>query len=200
MAQDFERAKDRRADDLADRSPAEIRADMARTRSALDDKLGALEDKVANKVQFAKDKVEEVRDKAKDVAQKVKRSFDLPYQVRQHPWPALGASVLVGVVLGSFGGDSDSETKAPRLDHGENGFGGSSSLRGSEVAPRRPGMFAEELRYLRETAIGAMMSLVRNGLKQTFPGLAPQTARVVDGITRKLGGEPIGDVFRGPAD
>ena len=42
------------------------------------------------------------------------------------------------------------------------------------------------------------MSLLRNSLKQTFPGLGPQATRVIDGITRKLGGEPVEDVFHAP--
>jgi hypothetical protein len=166
---------------------------MHRTREALADKIGALEDEVTCRVHAVKEKVREG-------AEKVKHAFDLPYQVRQHPWPMFGASVVVGLVIGSLTRDSDvreADDLGRRLE-----FGGGNRLVGrEEVEPRpaKPGLFAEEFRGLRQAAIGAMMSLVRNGLRQTFPGIAPQTDRVVDGLTRKLGGEPVENVFEAPA-
>jgi ElaB/YqjD/DUF883 family membrane-anchored ribosome-binding protein len=199
MAQEYETAKERRADDV-DRSPEAIHAEMIATRSALADKVEALEDRVSNKVRAVQAKVDHVRDSIKDAGEKVKRSFDLPYQVRQHPWPMVGASVLVGVVLGSIGRDS-SESRHSLDERSDFGRGRFVDDDEPEIRRSRPGFFSEELRGLREAAIGAMMSLVRTGLRNTFPGVAPQTDRIVDGMTRKLGGQPVqGDLFTDRAD
>lgn len=194
MAQEYEAPRNRQTHDV-DRSPEAIHAEMDRTREALANKIEALEDEVTSKVHAVKEKVREG-------AEKVKHAFDLPYQVRQHPWPMFGASVVVGLVIGSLTGDSeirDADKPGRRLE-----FGGGNRLVGREDdddlrPPAKPGIFAEELRMLRQAAVGAMMSLVRNGLRETFPGLAPQTDRAVDGITRKLGGEPVESVFEAPA-
>ena len=190
MAQKFEARKNGRADDV-NRSPERIHAEMAATRAALADKIDALEDKVTAKVNAVK-----------HAGETMKRSFDLPYQVRQHPWPMIGASVLVGIVLGTVtaGGDSDE-----RRNHGEDridefprrAYGAEASL--PVNLPVKNGFFAEEIRGLKQAAVGALMSIVRNGLRDAFPGLAPQTDRAVDGITRKLGGEPVRNVFEPPA-
>jgi ElaB/YqjD/DUF883 family membrane-anchored ribosome-binding protein len=173
---------------------------MSQTRAALADKIDALEYKVTSRVEAVKAKVDDVRDSIREGTAKVKRGFDLPYQVRQHPWPALGASVVVGLVLGSLTGDHDDDR--PRTDEFESGFERRNRQTGhddSRRGPAKAGMFSDEFRSLKQAAVGAIMSLVRNSLRQTFPGVATQTDRAVDGITRKLGGEPVENVFEAPA-
>jgi ElaB/YqjD/DUF883 family membrane-anchored ribosome-binding protein len=184
MAQEFEARKNGRADGV-NRSPERIHAEMAATRAALSDKIDALEDKVTSKVNAVK-----------HAGETVKRSFDLPYQVRQHPWPMIGASVLVGIVLGTVtAGDSDE----PRNHRDERNDEFPRRAYGAEASlPARNGFFSEEIRGLKQAAVGALMSLVRNGLRDAFPGIAPQTDRAVDGLTRKLGGEPVRNVFEAP--
>ena len=184
MAQESQARKNGRADD-ENKSPERIHAEMAATRAALADKIDALEEKVSTKVNAVK-----------HAGETFKRSFDLPYQVRQHPWPMVGASVLVGIVLGAVtGGDSDERRN--HLDERTDEF--PRRAYGAEASlPSRPGIFADEIRSLKQAAVGALMSLVRNGLRDAFPGIAPQTDRAVDGLTRKLGGEPVRDMFEGP--
>jgi len=46
--------------------------------------------------------VENVKETMDDTVTKVKQSFDLRYQVEQHPWLMVGGSVVVGSVLASF--------------------------------------------------------------------------------------------------
>jgi hypothetical protein len=137
-------------------------------------------------------------DAVKEKVQAVKRSFDLPHQVRQHPWPMVGASIAVGFVLGKLRGHHEDESRSIALGQSPVLGDGTASREDAKRFRRRPGMFAEEADLLRQTAVGAVMALVRNALKTSFPGIAPQTDRLVDGITRKLGGEPVAGLFDPP--
>jgi hypothetical protein len=157
---------------------------MARTRSALETKVGALEER-------ARDQARKVRDRFESAKQSVKNSVNLAHHVRQHPWPAFGASVLVGVVLAGVTRRRDPAFDRPRFDEG---FGASHLADHAPVATKR-GMFAEELHQLRRTGVGAVMALVKKGLRNKFPGTAAQTDRIIDGMTRKLGGDPMEPIF-----
>ena len=164
-----------------DRSPEAICAEMALTRSALTGKLELLEDRVQDKIQRVRAKVDSVQDTVHGAVETVKRTFDLPYQVRQHPWPMVGASVAAGMVLARL-----VERREPAVEQ-------------ENYEAQRPNrftaMFGDELHFLQRTAVGAVMSLVRNSLNKSFPGMAPETQRVIDGLTRKLGGEPVDPSF-----
>ena len=48
--------------------------------------------------------VEHVKGTVGDTVATVKRTFDLPSQTEQHPWPMVGGAVLVGYMLGRWGG------------------------------------------------------------------------------------------------
>jgi ElaB/YqjD/DUF883 family membrane-anchored ribosome-binding protein len=161
---------------------------MIRTRSALAVKVEALEDTISGKVHDVKARVETVKHNVNQAVQKTKEAFDLPRQVREHPWPAFGASIALGLVLGSV---------SQRLGR-SNGPSGHDDLTPGRSLTRRPGMFAEEMRAFRGAAVGALMSFLRDEVRHSFPGIAPQTDRVFDGITRKMGGEPVDDVFQEP--
>jgi hypothetical protein len=172
-----------------DRSLEAIQDDMEQTRYALTDKLEELEHRVT-------DKIETVRSKYEGAVDTVKRTFDLPYQVRRHPWPMFGASVAAGIVLARLTGGRE---PGPRALNGANDVGGTDFH--APVPKRRyDGLFADELHYLQRAAVGAVMSLVKDSLVRSFPQMAPQTERVIDGITRKLGGEPVAPGFRDPID
>jgi ElaB/YqjD/DUF883 family membrane-anchored ribosome-binding protein len=203
MAQEPE-AKRRRTNDV-DGSPEAIHAEMAATRASLAGKVEALEEKVTRKVDHVKAKVEHAKDSIRRAGEKVKLTFDLPHQVREHPWPMFGASVVAGLIIGSITRDSDvaadrKEDNDFQLEFGRRVKKLAAQTEDAPRPPAQPGLFAEEFRYLRQAAVGAMMSLVRDGLRQTFPGIAPQTDRAVDGITRKLGGEPIRNLFGTPPE
>ena len=51
--------------------------------------------------------------------------------------------------------------------------------------------FEEEIHKLKGVVIGAAMGLARDWLKETAPAVSQQIEEVMDGATRKLGGEPI---------
>jgi len=191
--------------------PEEIRAEMADTRSALTEKLVALEDRVKSTVESAQFTVEQtvetVKESVHDTVRSVKRTFDVSYQVDQHPWAMVGASVAAGFMLGK------ALTEKPPVVIASNGIGNGhpnslSAMTGS--APRREhsvvrhsakrssakkgflGQFHEEIGMLEKAAIGTMMGLARDWLKQAIPPLAPHLEKVMDSATTKMGGEPVG--------
>jgi len=90
-----------------------VRDTLEETKTAVDDIVenvkGTVEvtvDAVKETVDGAKSTVENivenVKDTMDDTVTKVKRSFDLRYQVEQHPWLMLGGSVIAGSVLASL--------------------------------------------------------------------------------------------------
>jgi ElaB/YqjD/DUF883 family membrane-anchored ribosome-binding protein len=71
-----------------------IRQDIDHIRDQMTEKIAAIEDKVKGQVN--------------DTVENVKQAFDIKQQVGDHPWAALGVSLLAGYVLGTLG-DSDDE-------------------------------------------------------------------------------------------
>ena len=97
--------------------PDVIRQEIEQTRSSLTGKIETLENEVRDTVQTAKATVEETIQTAKATVQEtidtvkgtvqgtvesVKQTFDVPYQVRRHPWAMFGASCLAGLAVGSL--------------------------------------------------------------------------------------------------
>lgn len=95
--------------------PEVIRRQMEAQRASLAEKLETLENKivrtvdeareaVAETVQTVKDSVQSSVDTVKDTVntsvETVKETFDLPLQVRRHPWAMFGGSIAFGFVAG----------------------------------------------------------------------------------------------------
>jgi len=87
-----------------DEKPDVIRQEIEATRSSLAEKLEALEGQVkgtiSNVSQSVEDTVAKVKSTVNDTVETVKRTFDLPYQVDQHPWAMAGCSLLAGLAVG----------------------------------------------------------------------------------------------------
>src|SRR4029077_13252856 len=88
--------------ELAEQDTDEMRQEIDCTRSAMADKLEALEDRVMGTVQSAQETVQDSIQMAKDTVATVKRSFDVKYQVEQHPWAMVGGCFFVGLALGGL--------------------------------------------------------------------------------------------------
>jgi ElaB/YqjD/DUF883 family membrane-anchored ribosome-binding protein len=88
--------------DVTEQNTDELRQEIDCTRAALADKVEALEDKVMGTVQSAQETVDDSIQMAKDTVATVKRTFDIKYQVEQHPWLMVGGCVLAGVAAGSL--------------------------------------------------------------------------------------------------
>src|SRR6266403_6149798 len=69
-----------------DQEPSNVRREIEHTQAAMAEKLEMLEERARETVEEAK------------VA--VKQTVDVHHQVDQHPWEMVGASVLVGYMLG----------------------------------------------------------------------------------------------------
>jgi ElaB/YqjD/DUF883 family membrane-anchored ribosome-binding protein len=187
-----------------DPEPDVIQNEIEETRSALTEKLSALEGEIRGTVVEAKETVEDtictVKETVQDTVQTVKQTFDLEYQTQRHPWVMLGGSVVAGFVVGRLllgprsslaGTLAEPSTgggfPAPR--HNGNGF---------TAAPSKPSLlnritdqFGDELREVKEIAIGAAMGVARDLIKRAIPVLAPQIEKVINSATSKMGGEPI---------
>jgi len=85
-----------------------IRQDIDHIRDQMTEKIAAIEDKVKGQVN--------------DTVENVKQAFDIKQQVGDHPWAALGVSLLAGYVLGTLG-DSDSDEPQYRYDYNKHDQG-----------------------------------------------------------------------------
>jgi uncharacterized protein YjbJ (UPF0337 family) len=156
--------------------------------------------------------VENVKDTMDDTVTMVKHSFDLQYQVDQHPWAMLGGSVLAGYLLGRLGAADKSSYRTRRLWTGaearrsgyfattENPDADNQPAASSPQTPRAAslwdgalGQFKEEFDMIKGAVIAALMSSVRDMVKESLPRIAPQLGKAIDSATAKLGGQPLTD-------
>jgi ElaB/YqjD/DUF883 family membrane-anchored ribosome-binding protein len=181
------------------------------TRSAMADKLEALEDRLMGTVHSAQETVEDSIQMAKDTVATVKRNFDIKYQVEQHPWAMVGGCFLAGLALGGLflrvrrrsrqapnrlAGEETPPAGSPRLFAEQRSLDrlNTAAPPPYAVPPNRPGVFGkfqEEIDKVQGMAIGYVMGLVRDSIKEAMPQLASQIDGVMNGVTTKLGGEPV---------
>jgi hypothetical protein len=137
------------------------RQDIADTRSAITEKLAILEDRVQETVDG------------------VKHSFDLHYQVKQHPWLMFGGSLLVGYVVGHQGGVSrtTAETSSAPTTHAQ--------PQQSIVSEVRH-QVQDGLSTIKGAAVGAVISTLWAMARQVL--LEPD--RQVDGASTKSDARP----------
>jgi len=198
--------------------PDVIRQQIDETRSSLTEKLETLEGQVRGTVQEAKASVEgtiqNVKDTVHDTVATVKRTFDVRYQTERHPWAMVGGSVLAGFMLGSLAGGRRSPGRRATFDaRGGRAEYSLSSLAAPEprreTAPEaapspspsasRPSFLSKvlhqfdgEIEQLKGIAVGALVGVVRDLVKQSVPpSLSGQLESVLDSATTKLGGKPV---------
>jgi ElaB/YqjD/DUF883 family membrane-anchored ribosome-binding protein len=199
--------------DLTKQDADEMRQEIDCTRSVMVDKLVALEGRVMDTVHGAQETVEHSIQMARDTVATVKRNFDIKYQVEQHPWAMVGGCFVAGLALGGLclserprsrqtpkrlAGNGQPLAGSPRR-FAEQGSEDSSD--GTAPAPRpypmaadRPGFlgqFHEEIDQLKGMAIGYLMGLVRDSIKDAVPQLASQIDDVMNRVTTKLGSKPV---------
>jgi ElaB/YqjD/DUF883 family membrane-anchored ribosome-binding protein len=197
--------------ELAEQESDEMRQEIDCTRSALADKMEALEHRVMGTVQSAQETVEDSIQMAKDTVATVKRTFDIKHHVEQHPWPMIGGGFLAGLALGKLfqwmgrrfrqtparlAGNETPLSASPPLsaDHSSNdSFAAAAPVRQfSSAPPSRPGFFDRfhvEIVKVKGMAIGYVMGLVRDAIKDAVPQMAAQIDDVMTGLTTKLGGQ-----------
>lgn len=207
--------------------PDVIRQQIDDTRDSLTDKLQTLEGQVKDAVGTVSDTLETVKNTVEDTVEtvrstventvdsvksgvestvdSVKETLNLSRQVAQHPWTALGCSLVAGIAAGYlFGRRSTHSPGIPGMSHLIPGYQSGPAPGPGTEAPRieSPGFLAAlaeplagEWDRIKQTAIGAFMGLARDALKDVLPpSLAPNVEDIMDGATRTAGGAPI----RGP--
>jgi len=201
--------------DLADQDSAIIRAEIDDTRSAITTKLEALEEQVVGTMQSAKESVQEtietVRGTVEDTVSTVKETLDVRLQVQRHPWAMVGGSWVAGLVVGAVVGGARHRRRMPMdrlasyaasdkhhqeaVDRLQKPTVRNVADNGSRTEqPPEPGLFDRfhgEIEQVKGLAIGMALGLVRDVIKQNLPQLEQQVGEIMDGITTKLGGQPV---------
>lgn len=145
-----------------------IHARMVETRSSLTGKLEAVERRVKGKVAEARGKVQAARSR-------VRNAFDLRHQVREHPWPMMGASIAAGFMLTrliegrrsrSAGGGEDVGRLSWRRPSGEAAGDDGDRPRRTPLRDR----FRGEIETLQRSAVEALVSLVRSMIGRSASG------------------------------
>jgi ElaB/YqjD/DUF883 family membrane-anchored ribosome-binding protein len=198
---------------MADDDPEVIREEIHKTQESLASKLSTLEDKVvetvtqttetvAETVQAVKEKVAEtvgsVKESVASTVQTVKRTFDLEYQVQQHPLLMVGGSCAAGFLAGQLLPRRSERASHPR----PRTFASTapSTPNGTrQAAEEGPGLlnrlteqFHDELQQVKGLALGALFGLARDWVGQNLPGqFGEHIKEVFDNVTTKLGGQRI---------
>jgi ElaB/YqjD/DUF883 family membrane-anchored ribosome-binding protein len=192
-----------------------IEEEIEQTRTGLADKLEALTQQLTGTVENVGETVEAVVETTKDTISNIKETFNIPKQVEEHPWLAMGASVLVGFVGGKILG---AMTSSPNGHNGSytNGWAESMPQRMSSTSaipveqqtyeePREQthgesdgwmsalkDQFSSELTKAKGLALGTMFGVIRDMVSQSLPDtLKTQVAGIFDSVTEKMGGETI---------
>ena len=155
--------------------PCSVRQDIENTHAAMTEKLEMLEERARETVKGAK--------------AAVKHTINVHYQVDQHPWKMVGASILVGYMLGrvTSGGSASSQIDGQRiliLDTPvvtgtsstsqkliEQDFSSRSKPHESELSRSILEPYKDELAIIKMAAIGAVVGVVRDLIKQAVPTL-----------------------------
>lgn len=184
--------------DPPEQGSAEMRHDIDATRTAMADKLEALEDRMIGAAQSAQATVENSIQSAKDAVASVKRTFDLKHQVEERPWTIVGGCFLAGLAVSLL-----IPKGRPIQESGIRGRGPARTANASPtpdsfpLLPEKAALpsvfepFQEEIDKAKGIAIGYVMGLVRDSIKESAPHMAPQIDELMNGITTKLGGEPV---------
>jgi ElaB/YqjD/DUF883 family membrane-anchored ribosome-binding protein len=193
-----------------------IEDEIEQTRTGLADKLEALTQKLSGTVEDVGETVETVVETTKETIHNIKETFNIPKQVEEHPWLAMGASVLVGFVGGKLLGSLSSRGNG-HTGYASNGMAEAVPQRmatASAYAPEPPPYeahyeheshdqsrswlaelgqhFAPELNKVKGLALGTLFGVIRDMVSQALPeALKSQVAKVIDDVTEKVGGETI---------
>jgi len=182
-----------------------IRQDMERTRESLTEKLETLENKVIHSVQQATsavtDTVTNVKESMHEGVEKVKDAVDVRAHVDRHPWLMMGGAVMAGYALGTLlsrSEESKTHREMPRTLKSTSRPGNGHHKAEQRQPEQRQEtsswmkLLEPELHKLKGLALGVALGTVREALTSDMPShLADQVKSVVDGITEKLGGNPV---------
>jgi ElaB/YqjD/DUF883 family membrane-anchored ribosome-binding protein len=181
-----------------------IRQRMEETRESLTDKLETLEDKLMGSVHEATSAVREtvanVKETMHEGVESVKEVVDVQAHVQRRPWLMFGGAVVGGYLLGSLlTRESAAPAREPaplqtppRRQHAGNGHHKPAPKPEASTTASFLNMVEPEIRQLKGLALGVALGTVREILtKEVPPHLADELRSIIDGVTRKIGGEPV---------
>jgi len=192
-----------------------IREQMEETRSSLADKIDLLENQVLGTVENAStavtDTVEHVKETVAETVtetvETVKDAFNVRKHIENHPWAAFGGSVATGYVIGCLLSSKQETATAlpppapaftPRPEEPARSYSnGAAHSNGhsrseQEEEEEEGGIVHEGVQMLKGLALGSVMSLVRNLLKESTPSsMFGELAGFVNNVTDKLGAKRL---------
>ena len=142
--------------------------------------------------------VETVKGTVGETVETVKRTFDVPHQVAQHPWLMLGGAALAGYLLGIWSGggtspaffinDSESSAAGTTADtsaaHAKHASLPPADNESSVLPQLQQGVgssildqLKDEIAIIKVAAVEALISTLREMVKQAVPTLAPHIER-----------------------
>ncbi len=153
-----------------DRDIDETRKRIAAAQLAMLEKLETMEQQIRDTVAGAQSAIDDVVTNVKgtisDTADSVKRTFDVPYQTRQHPWLAVGSAVVIGYLLGGRG-VATGRRKGNRFDSRADPYP-HHLQRG--MASKVLDQFRGEIGSLRSAAVGAIIAALWEMAKSKSTG------------------------------
>jgi ElaB/YqjD/DUF883 family membrane-anchored ribosome-binding protein len=149
--------------------------------------------------------VESVKTTLNDTVDSVKQAFDIAGQIDNHPWAAVGCAMLAGMTAGylwagrSRPGHASTWQPAAQPMHNQTPANSFTHAGPQTNTPAQPSFFSGlfdsfegELKKVREVALGALIGVARDALKDALPpSLQPQVAEIMDSATRTVGGKPV---------
>lgn len=197
------------------------REQMDDTRASLSEKLDSLEQRVVDSVHDAANVVGQTVDAVHETVENVKDTFDLRLQVARHPWAMVGGSIALGYMGGYLllrhstnqpkanGKSQAAAAVSPPMAEKQNGVV-KDTLVQEEASGKKPvqdaapaasdsswlggvhNRFGAEITKVKGLAIGTVLGVLRDVITQSAPDVMKAgLTDVIDGITVKLGGEPI---------
>jgi len=199
------------ADPVAEKET--IKAEVSQTCNDLASKIKALEEKVLTPVHKVQDAVHNVQnavqstvDAVQDTVHTAKERVDsVRNQVSEHPWLAIGAGVVAGMVAGYVTAEPTRPAGASRHPSSGNGMratgnGNGHSYGAPSAAENKAGMmsgvkgwFAEEFSKFKGIATGAAIAMARDFLKDQAPQFSTNIDEFMNDMTQKLGATPFKD-------
>jgi hypothetical protein len=120
--------------------------------------------------------VEHAKGTIEDTVATVKRTFGLPFQVEQHPWPMMGGALLAGLVPPPHRASSARPQPQQGLVSG--------------ILDQLKDEMQDEIASFQRVAVRAVMSTLREVFKQAISTLAPHTASAVTTSGGQAGESP----------
>ena len=168
-------------------------------KATVDTTLAAVREGVAGTQASVGEMVEHVKGTVGETVATVKRTFDLPSQTEQHPWPMVGGAVLVGYMLSKWGGGHSSAAGPTAQRATEASRSGSPPASRASSAHPQPqqgigsgilDQFKDEIAGLKSVAVGAVMSTLSAMFQQAMPTLAPHIKSAMTKVSAQLSDSP----------